>query len=185
MVEVDKDTAGEHASGPAIELDHHYVFLSGHLANLQVPLPSLNMLKDNGLLDEEDFRKLELALDEALSNAVDHGNLELDSKLREEFDEQGRDRFSSLREERLSDNRFASRFVFVKVRADSQKVEVSVKDEGCGFNTDVKKTEIIESNMNLPACSGRGLILIRAASDQVLFNESGNEVIFVKKFKVA
>jgi anti-sigma regulatory factor (Ser/Thr protein kinase) len=165
-------------------IDHRYVFLSGHLANLISPLPSFSVLAKLGLLSEEELKKLELALDEALANAVDHGNLELDSKLREELDEEGKDKFSSLREYRLGDNQFASRFVYVNVKADKLGVEVCVTDEGAGFDASSENTNFLETDIELPKCSGRGLLLIKAASDRVQFNEKGNELTFYKQFLV-
>lgn len=164
--------------------EQHYVFLSGHIVHLADPLPIFKDLKSRGILNNEDYLKLELALDEAIANAVEHGNLELASSLKEEFDAEGKDQYSKLKEERLKDNRYASRFVFVSAYANADELRVVVRDEGAGFlQSSGSSTQILESNFDLPQCSGRGLILIRAASDNVSFNSTGNQVEFTKRIK--
>ena len=163
--------------------EQHYVFLSGHIVFLNEPLPLFKDLVQPGKLSNEDFLKLELALQEAIANAVEHGNLELSSSLREEVDSEGKDRYSQLKEERLKDNRFASRLVYISAFANDHEVKVTVRDEGKGFIDEKSKaTNLIETDLDLPRCSGRGLILIRAAADVVKFNDVGNQVEFVKKF---
>lgn len=163
--------------------EQHYVFLSGHIVYLNEPLPIFKDLMHLGKLNNEAYLKLELALQEAIANAVEHGNLELSSNLREEFDSEGKDRYATLKEERLKDNRYASRLVFVSAFADETGVRVTVRDEGNGFsNSTNENTNVIETNLDLPRCSGRGLIMIRAAADSVNFNEVGNQVEFTKRF---
>lgn len=172
-------------STPAYSFEQHYVFLSGHIVHLNAPLPIFKDLAAKGHLSKDEYLKLEVALQEAITNAVDHGNLELSSTLREEFDEQGNDKYSKLKEERLKDNRYASRFVFISAYANAKEVLVRVRDEGNGFENEKKpETSLVESDLPLPRCSGRGLILIRAASDSLKFNDAGNQLEFVKAFEL-
>ena len=81
--------------------EQHYVFLSGHIVCLSEPLPIFRDLMQLGKLSNEDYLKLELALQEAIANAVDHGNLELSSSLRDDFDSEGNDLYAKLKAERL------------------------------------------------------------------------------------
>ena len=167
-----------------LSFEQHYVFLSGHVVFLSEPLPIFKDLMHLGKLSNEESLKLDLALQEAIANAVEHGNLELSSKLREEFDAEGRDLYAKLKEERLKDNRYAARLIFVSAYADDKEVKVVVRDEGNGFQVNSSEdTNILETNIDLPKCSGRGLILIRAASDAVRYNDVGNQVEFIKVFK--
>ncbi|MBC9783646.1 ATP-binding protein [Heliobacterium chlorum] len=51
---------------------------------------------------------------------------------------------------------------------------VEATDEGTGFNPDVRK------DYDLLSETGRGLLLIRAAMDEVTFNQKGNSIRLVK-----
>lgn len=176
-------SSGKDSSAEAYSFEQHYVFLSGHIVCLSEPLPIFKKLREMGKIGIEDFKKLELALQEAIANAVEHGNLELSSTLREELDEQGKDRYEVLKEQRLKDNRYASRLVFVSAFANDNELKVTVRDEGNGFvDSRNEGTNILETDLGLPRCSGRGLIIIRAAADSVKFNKAGNQVEFTKRF---
>ena len=54
-----------------------------------------------------------------------------------------------------------------------------IRDEGAGF--DVHKLAAPGGIGSLEPTSGRGLILMRAFMDEVLFNERGNEVTMIKR----
>jgi CheY-like chemotaxis protein/anti-sigma regulatory factor (Ser/Thr protein kinase) len=117
-----------------------------------------------------------LALEEALRNAVHHGNLELSSKLREEFDD---DKYSELFETRRKQEPYRYRKMHVKVRISRDGATFIIRDEGPGF--DPKSVPDPTAPENLEAVCGRGIWLMRSLMDEVSYNSTGNEVTLVKR----
>jgi CheY-like chemotaxis protein/anti-sigma regulatory factor (Ser/Thr protein kinase) len=117
-----------------------------------------------------------VALDEAISNAVHHGNLEVSSKLRED----GIEHYLAKIEERSRTPPFADRRVHVTAHLARDRASFTVGDEGPGF--DVGSLPDPCDPENLDRSSGRGVLLVRTFMDEVRFNERGNEVTMVKRF---
>jgi anti-sigma regulatory factor (Ser/Thr protein kinase) len=105
-------------------------------------------------------RRTELALEEALLNAVEHGNLELDSRLRSADAARG-DPYEVLRDERLADPTYALRKVRIALRVDAELATLEVTDDGTGF--------VDSAGAGAPSADpgGRGLELIRRAFEHV------------------
>jgi CheY-like chemotaxis protein/anti-sigma regulatory factor (Ser/Thr protein kinase) len=135
---------------------------------------------------EEDISRLRLcepsalvllgvALHEALTNAILHGNLELDSGMRES-DEKEYYRLSTVRRTEVP---FVDRRVFVTARFNREELSFLIRDEGNGFdpNTLPDPTDPI----NLGKVSGRGLLLIQTFMDRVEHNPKGNEITMTKR----
>ncbi|RUL88092.1 response regulator [Tautonia sociabilis] len=116
-----------------------------------------------------------IALQEALSNALYHGNLEVSSDLRQEGNEE---RFHELARERAGCWPFASRRIEVEAKVDRTRAWYSIRDEGPGF--DVSRLNRPPDPEDLLRVGGRGLMLIRAFMDEVRYNECGNAVTMVK-----
>lgn len=128
-----------------------------------------------GLCDETGVTRLGMALNEAISNAIHHGNLEVDSRLRA----QGMEAYLALLEERRQTPPWSQRRVHVTARLDRSQAVFVVRDEGRGFDPttlpDPKDPE------NLLRESGRGVTLMRMLMDEVRFNAAGNEVTLVSR----
>ncbi len=139
------------------------------IARLQEDLSQL------GVCDENELVQVATALDEALVNAIIHGNLEVSSELRA-IDE-GRP-YKLLIDERKSQSEFNRRRVFVKLKASRDQAVFVIRDEGPGFDP----SEIPDPTdpANLERVSGRGLMLINAFMDEVSHNDQGNEIRMVK-----
>jgi CheY-like chemotaxis protein/anti-sigma regulatory factor (Ser/Thr protein kinase) len=125
--------------------------------------------------DETGLFQVSTALTEALDNAIDHGNLELDSALRE----RGADAYDGLRQERALQLPYRDRRVHVTERLTPARVTYKIRDEGAGF--DVSRIPDPKDPANLLKASGRGLMLIRTFMDKVSFNDVGNEITMVKR----
>jgi CheY-like chemotaxis protein/anti-sigma regulatory factor (Ser/Thr protein kinase) len=127
-----------------------------------------------GLCSESDSLQVGIAMEEVLSNAVYHGNLEIDSQMREKhFTE-----YRALIEERSARSPYRDRCVYVDLRFQPTRAEFVVRDEGAGFDV-----AAITSAPDLPdvnKLSGRGLFLVRTFMDEVTFNDVGNVVTMVK-----
>lgn len=132
-------------------------------------------LAHSGLCDESEQMQVGVALDEALSNAVHHGNLEVDSALREESIEA----YLAEIERRAQLTPWAERRVHVTANFTRDEVVFVVRDEGTGF--DVDSLPDPTDPANLERASGRGLLLIRTFMDEVSHNASGNELTMIKR----
>ena len=117
-----------------------------------------------------------VALSEAVMNAIHHGNLEVDSELRESDPSE----YQRLVRERLNVLPYRDRLVQVHAAISSHEVRYTVRDQGPGF----AHAELPDpmNAANLLRLSGRGLFLIRTFMDSVVFNATGNEITMVKRF---
>jgi CheY-like chemotaxis protein len=120
--------------------------------------------------DETGLIQMTVALREALLNAMEHGNLELDSALREKDDHS----YHVLQHERRRQKPYADRRVHVTSRETPGETVFVIRDEGPGFDT--SQLPDPTDPANLEKRSGRGLLLIRAFMSDVRHNPRGNEV---------
>jgi CheY-like chemotaxis protein/anti-sigma regulatory factor (Ser/Thr protein kinase) len=127
------------------------------------------------LCDASERIRVGTALSEALTNAVDHGNLELDSALRETSDHE----YFELGRRRATEPPYRDRRVYVTTRLTPSEVTFIIRDEGPGF--DHEDLPDPTDPENLAKLSGRGLLLIRTFMDDVRFNDLGNEITMVKR----
>jgi CheY-like chemotaxis protein/anti-sigma regulatory factor (Ser/Thr protein kinase) len=141
--------------------------------------PLLNYLQDTmsefGLFDEDEAMRVCVAIEEALNNAAEHGNLELDSELRErDFRE-----YVATLKRRSQEARYRSRRVHFQAQFTPSESIFEVRDEGNGFDRASVKDPTDKAR--LAAASGRGLTLMQTFMDDVQFNEKGNQVRMVKR----
>lgn len=132
------------------------------------------VLEDYGLSNPRDRARAGLALSEALSNAMIHGNLEVPSDLRE----QGSDAYYDAMEKQRAVEPFASRRVEVKARFTQSTATFLIRDQGPGFDRAAIPDPTDPANFG--RLSGRGLLIMKAYTDLVTWNEAGNEVTLVK-----
>ena len=118
---------------------------------------------------------MSVALEEALTNAVHHGNLEVSSELRQDDDS----RYYELIRQRSKEEPYRGRRVQIKVRMSDRDAVFVIRDEGPGF--DVAGRPDPTEPENLEQAGGRGILLMTTFMDEVLFNERGNEVTLVKR----
>jgi DNA-binding response OmpR family regulator len=122
---------------------------------------------------EVPITEVKLALYEALANAVEHGNLEIDydEKTRAMGEEGG---VRGLIERRRADPRLARRRVRIEASYEPARVVYRVRDEGRGFR---HRTEEEEHRLgDTTALHGRGILLMKHYMSEVAWNERGNEV---------
>lgn len=117
--------------------------------------------------------RIGMALEEALANAVYHGSLELDSSLKEEEPNE----FTQLAHERCAAAPYCHRRLRITQLASRFGMWITIRDEGSGF--DVAAALERSESPDVTLASGRGLTMIRAFSDDVIFNETGNEITLV------
>lgn len=116
-----------------------------------------------------------IALEEALLNAMIHGNLEVGSDARE----RGYPAYDALVEQRRHESPYRERRIRVDLAFDADEALATVRDEGAGF--DVASIPDPKLPENLTKVSGRGVLLMRSFMDEVRFGERGNQVTLVKR----
>lgn len=143
-------------------------------------IPSIvALLQENlvgmNLTDETSTIRVGIALEEAIVNAMYHGNLEVSSELRREGDLP----YRNMIEKRRHEAPYNSRKVFVKSKITQNEATYVIRDEGPGFDPTTLPDPTDPAN--LESTSGRGLLLIRTFMDSVNHNETGNQIIMVKR----
>lgn len=134
-----------------------------------------DLMNRRGDFPEPVCLRISTALDEALTNAYYHGNLEVSSRLR---DEDSR-RFYDLAEERRTRAPYHHRRINVKVELSAEYVSVTIEDGGQGFDPSALPDPTQEGFIDRP--HGRGILLMKTFMDEVEFNATGNEVRMVKR----
>lgn len=127
------------------------------------------------LCDDADLIRVGTALHEAFVNAVEHGNLELESDLRDDPD----GAYAIIGDERRKTQPYCDRVVHISAQMNHEIAIIKICDEGPGF--DPSSLPDPTDPENIGKISGRGLLLIRTFMDDVEFNETGNEITLVKK----
>lgn len=143
-----------------------------HLTERLVPM---------GFATDQNIDVIAMAYHEALVNALDHGNLELDSDLKADLFTLEEDPYAALRRERLEDPAYAERRVEVETSLSGERYEVLITDGGPGF--DARLLLSPEDSAHQVRHCGRGLPLIQLVMDEVTFNGRGNQIRMVMKRK--
>jgi len=169
--------------------------------NMELVFDSESLMEEDGLLlqsnylakifvsditkDHSERMKYVMAINEALRNGVEHGNLEIPSELKS-CDQLGstQDAFHKLVIERMEDPNYCDRKIYVSVERTPKHVTMLIRDEGKGFDPSaaIQKEKAGELVME---CYGRGLLLIEAYMDEVSFNDVGNEITLKRNFNNA
>ncbi len=155
--------------------ESYYVFGYEPEATRSLVSHLLEALAQMSVCDEAEWLRVGTALGEALTNAIDHGNLELDSRLREEDG----NKYRTLGKQRAQETPYRDRRVHVTARISPTEASFSIRDEGPGFDPSNLPDPTDPENLVKP--SGRGVLLIRTFMDDVRFNDAGNEITMIKR----
>ena len=109
---------------------------------------------------------VELCLQEAVANAIIHGNLGISSTAKDH--PEGYRVFSQMVNGRLGDPALRARRVEVFVRWSGAALDISVADQGAGF--DVSK---LPAETETHSRSGRGFVFMRALAGRVAVTDGG------------
>ena len=116
-----------------------------------IPKLSNEFLRNNGIKECDAFQ---IAFEEALTNAIVHGNgNDLNKKVNIEFN------------------------------IINDYVEVIIEDEGNGFDYIMAMIGLTESQENIYKDSGRGIFLISLYSDDFYFENNGSKIVMIKYIK--
>jgi serine/threonine-protein kinase RsbW len=119
--------------------------IESKMANLRIIENAIDEITNTIGINQDNYGKILVATLEAVNNAITHGN-----------------KFNP------------SKMVLVEISVENNEMEVTITDEGKGFNPanipDPTKPENIEE------LSGRGVFLMTKLADSISFNERGNSV---------
>ncbi len=135
-------------------------------------------LSSAGLCNKTTAENISLAIREAISNAMVHGNLEIPPEVREQSGIKG---LNEEIEKRKSEQAYQMRRVTINYELTGDYVEYLIEDEGPGF--DYKSLPDPREPENFFKDSGRGLLIIRIHMDEVDWNDKGN-VIRLRKYRI-
>lgn len=135
----------------------------------------VNHFKNILIVHKINCYKFALCLQEAITNAIVHGNLEVSSSLKQSSWRH----FNQLIQERESIPELGGRKVEIHCSLNREALIIQVKDEGNGF--DISSLPDPNDPMSL-LFSGRGILVIQQFMDVVEWNEEGN-VIRMTKWK--
>ena len=166
---------------------HHQVMENLTLKHVEFVVPNdrrlipalINYLQEAGVrvgvFGEADRTRIGVALEEALLNALVHGNLEVSSELRLQ-NNGAYEKLIALRREKVP---YCDRKLTINARLTPTEAQFIIRDEGPGFDVSAVPDPTVAENLDKP--SGRGLLLMRAFLDEVKHNEQGNEVTLIKR----
>ena len=120
-------------------------FAAGHAVQRRI----IDAVEKAGFNSQSTFA-IKLALEEALINAIKHGN-KLDQK----------------------------KSVHIEASVTRDKTEITIEDEGPGFDRSSVPDPTLEENLD--KCSGRGILLMEAYMNRVEWSRGGRRVHMVKK----
>lgn len=127
-----------------------------------------------GLCDATGATRAGIAMEEAVLNAIYHGNLGVSSDLKLAGDGS----FERTAAERRLVAPYSDRRVCVTTRMTAERATFVIADEGPGFDVAALPDPTDPANLELP--SGRGVLFMRTFMDDVKYNPIGNEVTLVK-----
>ena len=158
----------------------HFLFRSDEVEVSSLVRHLTDRLVPMGFASSNNADVIAMAVHEALVNALDHGNLELESRMKGDLflDE---DPYLKLRAARLADPVYASRLIEVRLALDTERFELEISDEGKGF--DASHLTPLPGDSDMAPHFGRGLPLILLVMDEVHFNEKGNQIRMVLRKK--
>ena len=132
-----------------------------------------------GACDQKNSTRIGIALHEALTNAVVHGNFEISSAFKEGDGSQ----FTKVLAKKSADHHYASRNVIVQFDYRTPQRRWIITDEGNGFEVD-RITKPDDDDEPSFLMSGRGLPMMRAFMDDVQYELGGRQCILTLKRQV-
>jgi anti-sigma regulatory factor (Ser/Thr protein kinase) len=160
-----------------VETTHRYVLPTDRREVAPVLQHVQGELARFDVCNKPDRLRVAVALEEAMINAIVHGNLDVSSKLRDQGDEAFERAISHKRETSPYKERRATLVATFR----PGHATFVITDEGSGFDPSDVPDPTDPENLIKP--HGRGLLLMRTFMDVVEHNPIGNQVTLVKRKK--
>jgi CheY-like chemotaxis protein/anti-sigma regulatory factor (Ser/Thr protein kinase) len=134
-------------------------------------------LVEHGIIEAQELLNIDVALEEALTNAVLHGSLELTEEVQKLRDD--REAFERAYAARVVLPRFTQKTISATIQLTRTEATFIVEDTGPGFDpTTLPKQEDLTT---LKGVQGRGLMLVRLFMDQVVHEQGGRRIKLTKR----
>ena len=127
-----------------------------------------------GITDPDRLNRLVVAMTEAVTNAIVHGNFGLPSELKDMPGE-----FGKALKEKSADPACISRVVDIRLERTGDACVWTVTDQGPGFDVEsllAKLDAEDDDNADEALSAGRGLAIMRAFVDEVTWADGGRQV---------
>lgn len=128
-------------------------------------------------IDDNEKVNVELGLVELITNAIEHGNLNIDYFEKQKALDDGT--FSELYNERMNNPVFKNRIITVDFIEDSEKYQWTITDEGNGF--DWHQLPDPTDEQHILQLNGRGIFISKFLFDKIEYFGNGNVVTATKK----
>lgn len=127
----------------------------------------------SGACEETRARKLMLALHEAFSNAIVHGNLEVSSELKEHDDNS----FAEALAQRAADPNYSRRTVEIVIDCEAERCRWIITNEGPGFDVDAVMKKKASDDPEVVLASGRGMLIMSSFLDGMAYEMGGRRLV--------
>ncbi|MCB1324480.1 MAG: ATP-binding protein [Leptospiraceae bacterium] len=132
-------------------------------------------------LSYDEAMSVKTCLREIVINSIEHGNLAI--SFEEKTEAQNSGRYFEFIRERQNDPRYRDRRVLVLFALNEKRLRLYIEDDGDGFDHRAMMGRNPD-DVNAEGLShGRGLFMVRDEFDLVRYNEKGNAVVLMKRFK--
>ncbi len=147
----------------------------GHQLNQRI---TRNLLR---FISPEEAEEVRTCVREIIINAIEHGNLGIsfDEKTRE----QERGDYLAFLMRRQSMDEYRNMMVSVEYIIDSEKCAFRITDQGAGFDHRKMMAEEKDRVQDMTLMHGRGIAMARMVFDRVHYNDAGNQVVLIRKFR--
>jgi len=124
----------------------------------------------------EDVSFMKIGLQELLINAIEHGNLDISNKEKQELLDRGD--YNRVLKERMQQPEYRDKFVDINIFSNPEYLKITIQDMGKGFD----RTQIPdpENPENFLKECGKGILMAMHAFDNVIYNDVGNSVSLIK-----
>ncbi|MDM8549305.1 SpoIIE family protein phosphatase [Desulfobacterales bacterium HSG2] len=129
----------------------------------------INHVAEKAEVPYERLKRLKIAFSEILTNAVEHGNLEM-SALKNVPVFLDSERYRQVFRERSQSDRYGEKLIRMECLHRGDYLEISVEDDGPGFDPQA----VPDPKENTLRMSGRGIHLAKMNADRVVYNSKGN-----------
>jgi len=135
------------------------------------------LVESTCLFENNERINVELGLVELITNAFEHGNLEI--RFDEKIKALNENRLEELYQTRLSQPEYQNRSIEIDFVSDCQSCEWTIRDQGKGFKWKALPNPTEEEN--ILELGGRGIFITGFLFDEIEYSGNGNQVR-VKKY---
>ena len=137
------------------------------------------IIESNLDIDDNEKINIELGLVELITNAIEHGNLNISYEEKQKALDEGI--LGDLYNKRMEDPVYQNRTITIDFHADLEKYQWTITDEGNGFDWNTLPNPTDEDH--ILELNGRGVFISRFLFDKIEYVGKGNIVIATKFIK--